>query len=217
MPMHESSCIVDPSFFVVSLFCCQLVSLFFDCLPWSCTHTVAQVCALFTPSSSPCFTRVLRPLRLLYSLHLLSLHLSYLPALPAALHLLLPWCREIQPRALPLRSWVTRTKRTPPQVMSPTTTSSRRLMSSTPRSPWPSNGSLKTSTTMTTPSVRRSSMRAEDEPITLKKKACRPVCRRQSVMIERWDPLFADLCRAPKKLRDTTLRMNRLGLSFSDK
>ena len=49
----------------------------------------------------------------------------------------------------------------------------------------------------------------EDEPITLKKKACRLVCRRQSVMIERGDPLFADLCRALKKLRQTTLRMNR--------
>ena len=36
-----------------------------------------------------------------------------------------------------------------------------------------------TSTTMTSPSVRRSLMRAEDEPITLKKKACRPVCRRR--------------------------------------
>ena len=35
-------------------------------------------------------------------------------------------------------------------------------------------------------------MRAEDEPITLKKKACRPVCRRQSVMIERGNLLFAD-------------------------
>ena len=32
--------------------------------------------------------------------------------------------------------------------------------------PWPSNGVLKTSTTMTSPSVRRSSMRAEDEPST---------------------------------------------------
>ena len=31
-------------------------------------------------------------------------------------------------------------------------------------------------------------MRAKDEPITLKKKACRPVCRRQSVMIERGKP-----------------------------
>ena len=58
---------------------------------------------------------------------------------------------------------------------------------------------------------------AEDEPITLKKKACRPACRRQSVMIERWNLLFADLCRALKKLRDTIQRMNRLGLSWSDK
>ena len=73
---------------------------------------------------------------------------------------------------------------------------------------------------MTSPSVRRSSTRAEDEPITLKKKACRPVCRRQSVNVERGDPLFADLVhkfRAPKKLRDTPLRVNRLGLSWSDK
>ena len=29
--------------------------------------------------------------------------------------------------------------------------------------------------------------------------------------------MFADLCRALKKLRDTILRMNRLGLSWSDK
>ena len=41
-------------------------------------------------------------------------------------------------------------------------------------------------------------MRAEDESTTLKKKGCRLVCR-QSVMIERRDPLFADLCRALKK------------------
>ena len=103
-----------------------------------------------------------------------------------------------------------------PQVMSPTTTSSRRLMSNTPRSPWLSNGSLKTSTTMTSPSVRRSLMRAEDEPITLKKKACRPVCRRQSVVIERRNLLFADLCRALKKLRGKTLKANRLGLFWTD-
>ena len=32
-------------------------------------------------------------------------------------------------------------------------------------------------------------MRAVDEPITLKKKVCRPVCRRPSLMIERGDPL----------------------------
>ena len=77
-------------------------------------------------------------------------------------------------------------------------------MSNTPRSPRASSGSLIISTTMTSPSARRSLMRAEDEPITLKKKACRPVCRRQSVMTERGDPLFAHLCRAPKKLRDNS-------------
>ena len=63
-----------------------------------------------------------------------------------------------------------------------------------------------TSTSMTSPWVRRSCTRAEDEPITLKKKACRLVCcRRQSVMIERGNLVFADLCRALKKLRDTIL------------
>ena len=45
------------------------------------------------------------------------------------------------------------------------------------------------STTMTLPSARRSLMRAEDEPITLKNKVCRLVCRRPSVMIQREDPL----------------------------
>ena len=45
----------------------------------------------------------LRPLHLL---HLLSLHLLHLPALPAAFHLLPPSCRGLEPRALPLRSWV---------------------------------------------------------------------------------------------------------------
>ena len=77
-----------------------------------------------------------------------------------------------------------------------------------------------TSTTMTSPSARRSLTRAEDEPITLKKKACCPVCCRQSVTIERGDPLFAHLVhkfRASKKLRDTPLKVNRLGLSWRDK
>ena len=53
---------------------------------------------------------------------------------------------------------------------------------------------------------------AEEEPITLKKKACRLVCRRQTVMIERGDQLFAHLAhkfRVPKKLRDTTAKANR--------
>ena len=49
-------------------------------------------------------------------------------------------------------------------------------------------------------------MRAEDEPITLKK-ACRPVCRRrQSVMIERGNPLFAvtEVTSATKKFRENS-------------
>ena len=77
--------------------------------------------------------------------------------------------------------------------MSPATTSSKRLVSNTPRSPRTSNGTLMTSTRMTSPSARRSLTRAEDEPITLKKKACRPVCCRQSVMIERGDPVVCSL------------------------
>ena len=67
-----------------------------------------------------------------------------------------------------------------------------------------------TLTTMTSPSVRRSFMRAEDEPITRKKKACRPVCRRQSVMIERGNLLLADLCRVFKKFRDTESEQIRI-------
>ena len=61
------------------------------------------------------------------------------------------------------------------------------------------------------------STRAEDKSITLKKKACRPVCRRQSVIIERGDPLFAPVSSAQKKLREIPLRVMRLGHSWSDK
>ena len=50
-----------------------------------------------------------------------------------------------------------------------------------------------------------------------RRRADSPVCRRQSVMIERRDSLFAHLCRAPKKLRDKTLKVNRSGLPWSDK
>ena len=45
-----------------------------------------------------------------------------------------------QPCALPLRSRVPRTTSSPPQVLSPTTCSSQRLVSSSIRSPYPSNG-----------------------------------------------------------------------------
>ena len=78
-----------------------------------------------------------------------------------------------------------------------------------------SNGSLKTSTTMTSPSVRRSSMRAEDEPINLKEKACHPVCRPQSVLVERRSPLFVvtQVTLEVTKFRDKTLKANRFELS----
>ena len=49
-------------------------------------------------------------------------------------------------------------------------------------------------------------MRVEDDPITLKKKkACHPLCRRQSVITKRENLQFADFCRALKKQKDTIL------------
>ena len=57
-------------------------------------------------------------------------------------------------------------------------------------------------------------MCAEDEPITLKEKACRSVCSlRQWIMIERWNPLSAvtQVTSKVKKFRDKTLKTNRVG------
>ena len=192
-------------------FYCQLVSLSFDCLLWCMhAHCLGQV------GSSLCLHSPLRPL---HSFHLLSLHLSHFLALLAILHLLFLWCRWLHARALPLRSWAPWPKRTPPQVESPTTTSLRRLMLSTPRSPQASSVSLMTWTTMTQLSVRLSSTRTEDEPITLKKKVCRLVIRRQQVMIERRNPWFAatHVTSKVEKFRDKTLKANRFGLSWIDK
>ena len=79
-------------------------------------------------------------------------------------------------------------------------------------------GTRMTSTTMTSPSARRSLTRAVDEPITLKK-ACRLVCRRQSVIVERRDPLLAvtRVTRKVAKFRDKTSKTNRFGLYWTDK
>ena len=111
---------------------------------------------------------------------------TLIPTSPSAFHFLLPWGRRLQPRVLPLLSWATRTIRTPPQVMSPTTTSSRKLMSSSPRSLWPSNPEDFDYDDITICQT------LFNELVTMKEKACRPVCRRrQWVMIERWSPLFA--------------------------
>ena len=154
-----------------------------------------------------------------------SVHLSFLNISLITLFFILPNNFNFHdvvdiPCALPLRTLAPLPSTTLSQVMIPTTTSSQRFMSNTPRSPPASSGSPMTSTTMTSPSARRSLTRAEDEPITLKKKACRPVCRRQSDVIERKDQLFAHLVhkfRAPKKLKDTTSRVNRSRLSWRDK
>ena len=81
--------------------------------------------------------------------------------------------------------------------MSPTTTSSQRLDVEHTQESLASSGSLMMSTMMTSPSVGRSFMRAEDELLALEGKACRPVCHRQSVMIELRNLLFADSARAP--------------------
>ena len=140
-----------------------------------CTHTVwlkpAQVWVSLHPMVISMFhahcERCFWSFRLLPSLHLLPHHHLSL-AVPAAWHLHLPWWRGYKPPVQLRRGlWHPGRGITPPQVVSPTTTSLQRLMSNTPRSPWASSSSLMTSTTMTSPSVRRSFMRAEDEPITL--------------------------------------------------
>ena len=112
--------------------------------PWP--NTLWLKWLMFVPHSisrsSSCLMRTLSDsLRPLHLPHFLHLHLLYLPALPTAFHLLLPWCGGQIPCALPLRSRVSRTTSCPPQYMSPTTTSSWRLTSSPSQSPWPSNGS----------------------------------------------------------------------------
>ena len=126
--------------------------------------------------------------------------LSYHPVLPPAHQLHLPRCGGQIPCALQLlRTLAPLPSTTLSQVMSPTTTTFRRLLNHTSRNPRSRMGSRMTSSTMTSPSARRSlhhcsprsekMMRAVDEPITLKTKVCRPVSRRPSVMIERGDPL----------------------------
>ena len=66
-------------------------------------------------------------LRLLHSLHLLPHHLSDHPAVPTARHFQLPGCGWQIRCTLPLRTLAPWPRITPPQVMSPTTTSSQRL------------------------------------------------------------------------------------------
>ena len=147
---------------------------------FTCTnsHACTRIGSILGPHSlihawsSRCcvFLWLLRHLHSLLLPHLLSDH----PILPSARQLQLPRCGGQIPCAPPLRTLAPWPRTSLPQFMSATTTSSRRLMSNTPRSLRASSGPPMTSTTMTSPSARRSWTRAEDEPITLKKKACRP-------------------------------------------
>ena len=76
--------------------------------------------------------------------HVLSDHL----VLPSASQLHLPGCGGQIPCALPLRTLAPWPRTSLPQVVSPTSTTSRRLMSTSPRNPRWSSGSPMTSTTM---------------------------------------------------------------------
>ena len=177
----------------------------------SCAHQVSSSCVC---SDS------LRLLHFpLFAHHLLSYH----PVLPPAHQLHLPRCGGQIPCALSLMMTLAS------QVRSPTTTTSRRLLNPTSRNPRSRMGPRITSSTMTTPSARRSlhhcsprsekMMRAVDEPITLKKKVCRPVCRGPSVMIERRD-LLTSLVRqfqTSEKIRATAQKMSKSGFFWNDK
>ena len=78
-------------------FCCQLVSLFFDCLLWQMHGS--SLCFVHTIVIAMFHAHVEWPLRLLHSFHVLSLHLSRLPALPDAFSL-----------STSLMSWLTTTR-----------------------------------------------------------------------------------------------------------
>ena len=88
------------------------------------------------------------------------------------------------------------TSRTPAQVMSPTTATSWRLVSSPPQSPWPSNsspnnGSSRMWITMTPRSRRCFFTHTENMSITPNEKACLLVSRRLCPK-ERGDPLLKE-------------------------
>ena len=154
-------------------------------------------------------------------------HILHPPALLAAFHLLLRWCRDNHAHVrrgvgsrgqdkLLHRSWTQRLLyhgglcrvhpgvhdwATVPDFDNDDITIGQSLLDAT----------------MTSPSVSRSLMRAEDEPIILKENVCRLVCRRWSVMTERRNPLIAvtQVTGKVAKFRDITLKANRSGLSWT--
>ena len=114
------------------------------------------------------------------------------------------------------------------QVMSPTTTTSRRLLNRTSRNVRSRMGPRMTSSKMTSQSARRSlhhcsprsekMMRAVDDLFTLKTKVCRPVSRRPSV--SRRDPLWNRLThkfQTSDKFRATAQKVSKSGFFWNDK
>ena len=115
------------------------------------------------------------------------------------------------------------------QVVNPTTATSRRPLNYTSRNPPARMGPRMTSTTMTSPSARRSlhhcslksekMLRAVDELVTLKMKVCRPACRRPSIM-EQGDLLWTHLIhrsRTSEKFRATAQKVSKSGFFWKDK
>ena len=92
--------------------------------------------------------------------------LSYHPVLPPAHQLHLPRCGGQIPCALQLMTTLTPLPSTTfSQVMSPTTTTSRRPLNHTSRNPRSRTGPRMTSSTMTSPSARRSLHRSSQERV----------------------------------------------------
>ena len=155
--------------------------------------------------------------------------LSYRPVFPPGHQLHLPRCEGQIPCALqPVRTLALLPSTTLSQVMSPTTTTSRRLLNRTSRNPPARTGPWMTSSTVTTPSALRSLhhcssrsekiQRAVDELITLMTKVCRPVSRRLSV-IELGDLLWNSLThksQTSEKIHFAT-QMSKSGFFWHDK
>ena len=124
-----------------------------------------------------------------------------------------------QPCALPLRSRVPRTTSSLTQVMSPKTTSSQRLVSSSIRSPRASSSSLKDVDYDDTVigqtlhnAYRRRVDHSEGEGLSSGLSSSMSHDRTEQLDVDR-DKVTSQVT----KFRDKTLKANRLGLSWTDK
>ena len=188
----------------------QVVSL--ACAPHiSCVISVRSCC-------------VFDSLRLLHFPPLAVCVLSYRPVFPPGHHLHPPRCGGQIPCAfLLMRTLAPLPITTLSQVMSPTTTTSRRLLNRTSRNP-PARTSLNDleyddyTIGMTLRSEKM--MRAVDELITLMTNVCRPVSRRRLSVIERGYPLWNSLThkfQTSEKIRATAQKMSKSGFFWNDK